>query len=288
VAPRPAPRHVRIFLASPGDVAEERQEVRQAMQRLEGSPSIREWFTIEVVSWDDPEAPVPMLATITPQQAVSLSLPMPADCDVTIVILWSRIGTPLEELKADGTAYLSGTQWEFENARRANKPVLLYRRTTPPPVTAGDAAEAARQLERLEQFLAQFKGPGGTLRGGITTYKTLDEFAARVRTDVELLLQPLRRSGSVLPADAGRLLRAQAFVRSWPIGRFLMFAALGALVTVAAWTASATFAEVVQKHDPPPLAYAVRYAILTAGAVVPLITLLVTWWWLGRERENQG
>ncbi len=262
--------------------------MRKAMQRLEASPSIREWFTIEVVSWDDPEAPVPMLATITPQQAVGLSLPMPADCDVTIVILWSRIGTPLEELKADGTAYLSGTEWEFENARRAKKPVLLYRRTTPPPVTPADAAEAARQLERLEQFLAQFRGPGGTLRGGITTYKTLDEFAARVRTDVELLLQPLRRSTGALPADAGKLLRAQAFVRSWTLGRFLMFAALGALVTVAAWTASATFAEVVQKHDPPPLAYVVRYAILAVGAVVPLITLLVTWWWLGREREDRG
>jgi hypothetical protein len=278
VAARSTPRHIRIFLASPGDVVEEREEVRKAMQRLEASPSIREWFTIEVVSWDDPDAPVPMLATITPQQAVGLSLPMPADCDFTIVILASRIGTPLEELKPDGSPYLSGTEWEFENAKRANKPVLLYRRITPPAVIIGDAAEAARQLERLEQFLARFKGPGGTLRGGFTTYTTVDEFAARVRTDVELLLQPMRRIGESLPADAGRLLRAQAFVRTWPIGRVLMFVALGAFVTVAAWTASATFAEVVQKHDPPPLAHVVRYAIIAVGAVVPLITLLVTWW----------
>ena len=286
MAARPSPRHVRIFLASPGDVVEERQEVRKAMQRLEASPSIRECFTIEVVSWDDPDAPVPMLATITPQQAVALSLPMPADCDFTIVILASRIGTPLEELKPDGTPYLSGTEWEFENARRAKKPVLLYRRTSPPHVTVGEAAEAASQLERLEQFLTQFKGPGGTLRGGITTYKTVEEFAARVRTDVELLLQPMRRMGASLPADAGWLLRTQAFVRTWPLGRLLMFVALGALITVAAWTASATFAEVVQKHDPPPLAYVVRYAIVAAGAAVPLITLLITWWWLGRSRDE--
>jgi len=66
----------------------------------------------------------------------------------------------------------------------------------------------------------------------------------------------------------------------------LMFGALGALITVAAWTASATFAEVVQKHDPPPLAYVVRYAIVAVGAAVPVITLLITWWWLGRSRDE--
>lgn len=287
MAPRPAPRHVRIFLASPGDVLEERQAVRQVLERLERSPSIRGSFTIEVVSWDDPDAPVPMLATLTPQQAVSLSLPKPSDCDFTIVIVASRMGTPLEERKPDGTRYRSGTEWEFEDARRAQKPVLLYRRTTPPPVAADDPAEAAAQLESLEGFLAQFKGPDGTLRGGITTYATTEELAARVRTDIELLLQPLRRTSEEL-TSAGRVGMAQAFVRSWPAGRLLMFIALGALVTVGAWTAVATFEQTVQQHDPPPLAFVVRYVILLLAVGVPLTMVTVTWWWLGRNSGRVG
>ena len=58
-------------------------------------------------------------------------------CDIVIVLFWSRMGTPLphpEYQKADGSPYLSGTEWEFwdaVNAERANgKPItLIYRRT---------------------------------------------------------------------------------------------------------------------------------------------------------------
>src|SRR5262245_7731774 len=133
---RRSPRHVRIFLASPGDVMEERHVVRTVAERLERSPLIRDDFTIQVVSWDDPDAPVPMLATLTPQEAVSRALPRPSDCDVTVVIVAQRMGTPLDERKPDGSRYRSGTEWEFEDARRAGRPILLYHRTT--PATAHD------------------------------------------------------------------------------------------------------------------------------------------------------
>src|SRR5512143_62066 len=113
------PRHVRIFLASPGDVSEERRVTRELLERLGREPFVRRDFTIEVVSWDDPDAPVPMLATLTPQQAVARALPRPSECDVTVVILWGRMGTPLQERKPDGSQFLSGTDWEFEDARQA-------------------------------------------------------------------------------------------------------------------------------------------------------------------------
>ena len=39
----------------------------------------------------------------------------PSDCDIVVTIFWSRMGTPLEKpLKKTKTAYLSGTEWEFE------------------------------------------------------------------------------------------------------------------------------------------------------------------------------
>jgi hypothetical protein len=67
-----------------------------------------------------------------PLQAAAGSGPQPAEpaeCDLAIVLLWGRMGTPLTEKKADGTPYLSGTGWEFENALEADKTVLLYRRS---------------------------------------------------------------------------------------------------------------------------------------------------------------
>jgi hypothetical protein len=84
---RHSPRHVRVFLASPGDVLEERQVVRDVLQRLERSPLVRQDFTIEAVSWDDPDAPVPMLATLPPQQAIARALPKPSECDLAVVIV---------------------------------------------------------------------------------------------------------------------------------------------------------------------------------------------------------
>jgi hypothetical protein len=132
----PGPRHLRVFLASPGDVAEERKLALEALERLPYDPLLRGGITLETVAWDKPGAGAPMLATMTPQEAIANGLTLPSDCDIVIVILWSRLGTPLppEWKKPDGSPYRSGTEWEYGNALEAaeqhGKPkLLLYRRT---------------------------------------------------------------------------------------------------------------------------------------------------------------
>jgi len=282
--PRP-PRHVRIFLASPGDVVEEREAVRDIMQRLERAPWSRGRFTIEVVSWDDPEAPAPMLATLTPQQAVSLALPKPSDCDFTVVILWSRMGTPLEERKADGTPYLSGTEWEFEDARRAGKRILLYRRTAFPPA-GGLGGDAEQQRRNLEQFFAQFTAPSGALRGGVTTYTTVEEFSKRLRTDIEELLVSLPAEEQEISSDRPWYRRPEAWVRRWHYAKLFVVLLPGILLTIVAWTAFASFSDAVKETNPPPLAYLIRYLCLAVGVLVPGSLALIVWWWLGRETTN--
>lgn len=59
----------------------------------------------------------------TPQASVNRYSGRPADCDLTIVILWSKLGTRLPEnvKRGDGTRYESGTVWELEDARQAGK-----------------------------------------------------------------------------------------------------------------------------------------------------------------------
>jgi len=89
-----APRHLNIFLSSPGDVADERTYARQIIdEELAKKPAFRGKFTFDAVSWDDPNAPVPLEATITPQAEVNRQLPRPSACG--IVILWARMGTSL-------------------------------------------------------------------------------------------------------------------------------------------------------------------------------------------------
>jgi hypothetical protein len=79
--------HIRIFLSSPGDVAEERQAAREELHNLAADPLLRNKIEIEVVSWDDPRAPAPMLATLTPQEAIGRHLKQSGECDLTIVVL---------------------------------------------------------------------------------------------------------------------------------------------------------------------------------------------------------
>src|SRR5512132_3387469 len=139
--PRAVPL-VRIFLSSPGDVAEERMLARQFIDsELPKFRPFREKVKFELIAWDDPAARIPMLATETPQASVNAARPRPANCDIVIVILWSRMGTPLPDdsvRKPNGEPYLSGTEWEYEdavNSPRQPKPVVLvYRRTEKPKV----------------------------------------------------------------------------------------------------------------------------------------------------------
>src|SRR5918997_4897021 len=130
-------RSYRVFLSSPGDVADERALARHLLKdELPYDPFLRGRVAFDVVSWDDPAAPILMDAAITPQEAVNRFGPKPSECDVVVVVLWSRLGTHLDVkafCKPGGEPYLSGTEWEFENALNAPEPrrptILVYRRT---------------------------------------------------------------------------------------------------------------------------------------------------------------
>jgi hypothetical protein len=115
-----APLHLRVFLDSPGDVADERALVRRLLkEELPYDPFLRGRVTFDIVSWDDPAAPTPMPACLTPQEAVIRFAGRPSDCAIVIVVLWSRLGTHLDLStfqKANGEPYLSGTEWEYEYA----------------------------------------------------------------------------------------------------------------------------------------------------------------------------
>ena len=77
--------HLRFFLSSPGDVADERTFAQQVIeQELPKDPLLRGQITCEAMRWDDPNAPVTMPATLTPQEAVNRGLSKPSECDAVM------------------------------------------------------------------------------------------------------------------------------------------------------------------------------------------------------------
>lgn len=188
--------HLRFFLSSPGDVADERTFARQVIeQELPKDPLLRGQITCEAMCWDDPNAPITMPANLTPQEAINQGLAKPSECDVVIVILWSRLGTPLPDTykKPDGSPYLSGTEWEYEDAIAA-KPqphILVYRRTTKIAFDPTDPNfdNEVLQFRGVEHFFEQFIADDGSLTGGFAEYETPQEFRDRLRIDLRAFIE---------------------------------------------------------------------------------------------------
>jgi len=173
-ATRDAPiSHIRIFLSSPGDVTAERRIAENVIQK----DLAKDWFlqdrvTFQVISWDDPEAPMAMTANLTPQEAVNRFGRKPSECEVVVVILWSRLGTHLDVAafkKPGGEPYLSGTEWEYEDALAATEPqpdILVYRRTGKPMIEIDDPDFDAKksQFDLVNGFFAAFQNPDGSFK----------------------------------------------------------------------------------------------------------------------------
>jgi hypothetical protein len=61
------------------------------------------------------------------------------------------MGTPLSETKADGTPYLSGTEWEIDKALEADKPVFVYRRSEKVLVDLDDPDFEEREMGKKQE-----------------------------------------------------------------------------------------------------------------------------------------
>ena len=100
---------LRIFISSPGDVAEEREKARQVIAGLQRQ--VGDELILTPVLWEE----LPLGADASFQEGIELLLSAEQGIDIAVFILWSRLGSPLGPaiLKADGSSYRSGTEREF-------------------------------------------------------------------------------------------------------------------------------------------------------------------------------
>src|SRR4051812_13694172 len=134
------PQRLRVFISSPGDVAEERLRADLILDKL--SQDYSRFFVLEAYRWEHEV----MLASRHFQDAIE----PPSKFDLVILILWSRLGTNLPERTTmreyrgiDNRAPVTGTEWEYEEALKAAREcgapdLLAFRKISAAPIDPAD------------------------------------------------------------------------------------------------------------------------------------------------------
>jgi|SRR5579883_1328856 len=208
--------HLKVFIASPGDVGAERQEIIQTLPILQGEFNAR----IDVVEWSE----APLNANESPETSIVTRLGSPRDCDLVVVVIWGRLGTflSIEEYgqKPDGTPY-TGTEWEYHEAIRASREangrprVVVFRRTEDRlmPERGPKRDEFLRQTDLVEQFFDGFRGESGEFRGYYQEYKTFEDFQTTIRGELSKQLRDLLAAPQIAKKVSSPLPVRQSYLK---------------------------------------------------------------------------
>jgi WD40 repeat protein len=184
---------LRVFISSPGDVPAERLRSALIIDKL--AQDYSRFFELEAYRWESE----PMLASGNFQDVID----PPSHYDIVVLILWTRLGTPLPERTTvreyrgmDNRAPVTGTEWEFEDALREAQlqgapDILAFRNTSPAPVETQDLTAQARslgQLAALNEFWSRHFADRGVFLAAYDSYRTIDEFAQRLEVSLRKLL----------------------------------------------------------------------------------------------------
>lgn len=139
-----------IFLASPGDVHEERNRLEDAITDWNRSWARNLGIRLELLRWEQDAYP-----NIGEDAQDVINGQIPQDYDLFIGLMWSRFGTPT--IRAG-----SGTEEEFQRALARFKAspkdvsILFYFKDTPIPPSKLDPT----QLQKLQDFKESLKRQG--------------------------------------------------------------------------------------------------------------------------------
>ncbi len=186
---------VRIFISSPGDVADERKGARKVVEQLQKRYAGR--LVLKPLFWED----LPLSSRMTFQQGID-AIVSSEGVDIAVFVLWSRFGTPAgsQILRKDGTEYQSGTQREWdlmaELHAECGRPqtVLLYVRKDKPGFDEKLRNEPTEQQGEMVKQRKLVEGFIETISHNKTAfheYTTVAEFTGRLRLHLEALIDQL-------------------------------------------------------------------------------------------------
>jgi len=138
----------------------------------------------------------------------------PTDCDIVVIILWSRLGSPIAQpnYAKSGGGYLTGTEWEYYNAVEAfeasgqQRPaVLVYHRVDEPvckvsPKDKQAYLDRVTNMEQVEDFLKACHTRDGSIPNA---YQIPSDFADALEQHLKAIVrQRLESLGPQVPPDA--------------------------------------------------------------------------------------
>ncbi|MBK1645033.1 hypothetical protein CKO25_10290 [Thiocapsa imhoffii] len=190
---------VRIFVSSPSDLEHERALVKDVIAAL--TQEYLPYFDLQAILWEE--------EALTAAQSFQAGLLRPSECEIVLVMLWTRLGTPLAE---DPYGGMTGTEWEFVDAVRASahtgRPeVLVYKKSAPRMVDVNDAEatrEALADRHRLDAFFREhFFNPDGSFSRAFREFANDRSFRQLLETQLRKLLNRRISAERRLAADAG-------------------------------------------------------------------------------------
>lgn len=189
------PRRIRIFVSSPGDVADERAQCEGAVQELNMTLHAlmpERGVELELIRWETHTHPD---LTGNPQQVVDDQIGV--DYHIFLGIMWTRFGTPTSSAG-------SGTEREFRAAyqgwqeRRLPAHPLLLRRGT----DTGTARPGERRAAKSSQRFSDRAGTEGSHRQ--LRYDARVDFGSQVRRDLVLVVSRLLNAAELAARLAER------------------------------------------------------------------------------------
>ena len=148
-----------VMIASPGDVATERQIAREVVHEWNAVHGATSDVFLNAVGWETHSSPS---MGERPQEIINKQILQHSD--LLIAIFWTRLGTPTG-------AAASGTVEEIQEHVGAGKPALLYFSATPVQPASVDP----------EQFAALQTFKGECMKQGLVeTYESISEFREKL------------------------------------------------------------------------------------------------------------
>jgi hypothetical protein len=149
-----------VMMASPGDVAVERQAARDIIHEWNGIHSESRKMVLMPVGWETHSHP-----SMEDRPQGVLNKQILDTADLLVAIFWTRIGTPTGEA-------VSGSVEEIEKHTKAGKPAMIYFSSQPVKLDSVDDA----QYSALKQFREELRK-----RSLYETYEEPREFADKFR-----------------------------------------------------------------------------------------------------------
>jgi hypothetical protein len=156
---------VPVMIASPGDVAEEREIARSVIHDWNDVNSQRSKVMLAAVGWDTHSSPE---LGERPQELINKRILK--DCDILVGVFWTRLGTPTGKSP-------SGTVEEIEEHVAAGKPAMIYFSSRPVEPDSVDLEQYKQVKEILKKWQQQ---------GLIETYDNVEQFRQKLSKQLQL------------------------------------------------------------------------------------------------------